>query len=86
MLASLLPARSWMVDLFTPCGLSDTLEHGLDNLRHRTRATLRCEIDDTARRRRLPSWSGRLADGEPEWLDHLGSAIRAIHQAAVVPY
>lgn len=86
LLPPLLPARSWMVDLFTLYGPTGSLEHGLDHLRHRSRATLRCEIDDTARRRRLPSWAGRLADGEPEWLDHLDSAIRATHQAAVAPY
>jgi DNA-binding transcriptional ArsR family regulator len=87
MLMSLTPG-GYYPDFLTPADSQLGLDAGLDALLNTPRSRLRREISllrPSRTRASLPSWSGRLADGDRETLDQLADAIRAHYGAVVAP-
>lgn len=87
-LTRLCPDGSYFPDFLTP-GRGDTdLETGLDRLLSTPRRRLRAEIIRLHAHTAGPVPAGlrTLADGRPEALHRLGTALRAYHQVAVEPY
>ncbi len=87
-LIRLCPDGSYFPDFLTPGRGDADLDTGLDRLlstpRHRLRAELARLHAHTGRP--VPAGVRPLADGCPEALRRLGSALRAYHRVAVEPY
>lgn len=64
------------------------LDSGLDAVMSTPRTALRAQLTDLVRLRRrpLPSWTHKLAEGDAETLKLLGSLLRRYHDIAVAPY
>jgi DNA-binding transcriptional ArsR family regulator len=85
MLMSLTPG-GYYPDFLTPADSSLGLDAGLDALLGTPRSRLRRDIGLLARQRSsMPSWMGRLADGDRQILDRLAASIRSHHDAVVAP-
>ncbi|MDQ7904360.1 hypothetical protein RB614_07470 [Phytohabitans sp. ZYX-F-186] len=85
-LLPLSPPRGDFADLLTPTTGTLGLEAGLEAVRATPRRLIRRDLTHLAARHRLPSWSGRLADGEALALGHVAAALRDWHEVAVRPY
>ncbi|MEU1126945.1 helix-turn-helix domain-containing protein [Streptomyces sp. NPDC005899] len=87
-LMRLCPDGSYFPDFLTP-GRGDTdFDAGLDRLLSTPRRRLRAELARLHAHtgRPAPAGARRLADGCPEALHRLGSALRAYYRVAVEPY
>lgn len=85
-MAPLMPPRGYFPDFLTPvASLGAGLEEGIDAVLSTPRRRLRAELARMAEDTVLPSWTRRIADGEPQVLHGLGRALRHHHTTALVP-
>ncbi|GAA4724599.1 ArsR/SmtB family transcription factor [Phytohabitans rumicis] len=85
-LVPLAPPVGYSPDFLTPSpGAAGTAE-GIERVLATPRRHLRADLTRLASQRRLPGWTGALADGDPATLRRLGTAIAAYHQVAVAPH
>jgi DNA-binding transcriptional ArsR family regulator len=82
----LAPPRRYFPDFLTPAAGVDGLDAGLDAILHTPRNRLRAELAKAGRSGALPSWAEEVADGKPERLRWLGTAMRRYHQQAIEPF
>ncbi|MEJ3748573.1 winged helix-turn-helix domain-containing protein [Actinomycetes bacterium KLBMP 9797] len=85
-LLSLSQPRGDSADLLTPLTGTLGLDAGLESLRATPAGRIRRDLAHLATRSRLPGWTRRLADGDPDALDHVAGAMRDWHAATVAPY
>ncbi|WP_406438172.1 helix-turn-helix domain-containing protein [Streptomyces sp. NBC_00631] len=91
LLAGLLPGRGYLPDFLTPApGTGRELAAALDTVLGTPRTALRRDLTLLAaspqRRRPLPDLARSLADGEPEALRRLGTALHGHHRRALAPF
>ncbi|MGW1715914.1 ArsR/SmtB family transcription factor [Streptomyces sp. NPDC002156] len=79
LLRRLAPPRGYSPDFLTP-GAGTTLESAVDAITSVDRTRLRSELALLPARRQATPWIRRLAQGEPETMRGLGSAVRRYHQ------
>ncbi|MEV6304574.1 winged helix-turn-helix domain-containing protein [Actinoplanes sp. NPDC051861] len=85
-LLTLVPG-GYFPDFLTPTEGRLGLDAGLDALLSTPRSRLRAELGILAAKQGgLPSWAGRLADGEPEAVRRLAGAMRGHFNAVVEPF
>lgn len=85
MLHAIAPPVSYFPDFLTPAEPVRDLPTGLALLRTTPRERLAHDIGRAGRKRTLPDWAWRLADGDQHQLDELGRAIRLLHDTLVAP-
>ncbi|MGW2634206.1 ArsR/SmtB family transcription factor [Streptomyces chattanoogensis] len=85
-LLTLARPRGYSPDFLTPAAAAGGLDLGIDALLSTSRDRLRHDLTELAAEQSLPSWAGRLAEGDREILRHLGQAIWAYHHLALAPY
>jgi DNA-binding transcriptional ArsR family regulator len=85
-LLTLSPPRGDFADLLTPATGTLGLEAGLETVRCTPRRLIRRDLEHLAACHQLPSWSRRLADAEPQAVNHVANALRAWHDTAVLPH
>jgi DNA-binding transcriptional ArsR family regulator len=79
MLLELAPPRGYSPDFLTPGGAPD-IGSSVDAILTTGRERLRAELSVLAAgRRRPPNWLRAMADGDPEIMTRLGSALRGYH-------
>lgn len=82
----LMPPRGYFPDFLTPAeSLAGGLDEGIDAVLSTPRRRLRTELARVATPATLPSWTRRLAEGEPEVLRLLGRALRQHHATVLQP-
>jgi len=85
-IAPLMPPRGYFPDFLTPAAsLGTGLDEGIDAVLSTPRRRLRTELARMAEDTALPSWTRRVADGEPEVLRGLGRALRHHHTTVLRP-
>jgi DNA-binding transcriptional ArsR family regulator len=85
-LLSLCQPRGDFADLLTPAAGTLGLEAGLEAVRSTPKRLIRRDLEHLSARTRLPAWTGRLADGDPQALHHLTGALHGWQGIAVAPY
>ncbi len=85
-LTALLPAGGPGVDLLALAGDAPDIGHAVENLLTAPRARVRRELEPVAFAARHAAWARSVADGDPEALRRLATALHASHRAAVAPY
>ncbi len=85
-LLTLSPPTGVFADFLTPAAGTLGLDAGVDAVCSTPRSLIRRDLEHLAVDNRLPTWSRRLADGEPRILKHLAGALRSWHTTAVAPY
>ncbi|PSM42693.1 ArsR family transcriptional regulator [Streptomyces dioscori] len=78
MLLALAPPRGYSPDFLTPAGAPD-VRSVVDAVLSTGRGQLRADLAQLAVRRRTPSWTRLLAEGDLETLGRLGSALNRYH-------
>ncbi|MFJ8941432.1 ArsR family transcriptional regulator [Streptomyces sp. NPDC102365] len=78
MLFALAPPRGYSPDFLTPAGTPD-LHSAVDAVLSTRRGRLRADLAQLAGRRRTPSWTRLLAEGDAETMRRLGSALHGYH-------
>ncbi|SCK34905.1 helix-turn-helix transcriptional regulator [Streptomyces sp. WMMB 322] len=91
LLTALLPARGYSPDFLTPGPAAPGLRSAVDTVLSTPRTALRSDLavlatSPSRRGTPLPAAVRALADGEPEALRRLGSALHAYHRRALVPF
>ncbi len=81
----LCPPAAYFPDFLTPGGAAD-LDTGLEKVMCTPRQRLAAELSRLYAGAPLPSGVRRLAEGSPEALRWLGTALRRYHAVAVEPY
>jgi DNA-binding transcriptional ArsR family regulator len=85
-LLPLSPPHGDFADLLTPVTGTLGLDAGLEAVRSTARRVTRRDLEHLAAHHQLPAWTSRLADGDARTLSHVADALRAWHDAAVLPY
>ncbi|MEO3977962.1 helix-turn-helix domain-containing protein [Streptomyces sp. CAU 1734] len=82
----LAPPRGYSPDFLTPAEGVACAESGIEAILSVPRTRLRMDMATLGREQQLPSWARVLADGRPEALRGLGSALRQYHRQALRPH
>jgi len=85
-LFAITPTTGYFPDFINPSAAIRGLEHGLEAIRSTPKATLRQDLQQLARTRKLPQRARQLAAGEPEALTQLTDTMRTCYHRTVVPY
>ncbi|MFE7031386.1 ArsR family transcriptional regulator [Streptomyces sp. NPDC057621] len=78
MLLALAPPRGYSPDFLTPAGAPD-VRSAVDAVLSTGRRQLRADLAQFAVRRRTPSWTRLMAEGDAETMGRLGSALNRYH-------
>ncbi|MFH8468608.1 winged helix-turn-helix domain-containing protein [Streptomyces sp. NPDC017991] len=78
MLLALAPPRGYSPDFLTPVGAPD-VRSAVDAVLSTGRRQLRADLAQLAVRRRMPSWTRLMAEGDAETMGRLGSALKRYH-------
>ncbi len=86
LLLELVPATGYFPDFLTPAQAEQGFEAGVEAVLSTPVPRLTADLTILAQQRKLPSWAGRLARGEPAMLQRLGSALRDYQATAIAPF
>ncbi|WP_354645200.1 hypothetical protein [Kitasatospora camelliae] len=85
LLRSLIPARGWIPDFLTPSRHALRGSGAFQEIRSTPRQRITEDLCRSAPGGNPPSWSRRLADGDPEAMDDLVGALTSYYDLAIAP-
>jgi DNA-binding transcriptional ArsR family regulator/BMFP domain-containing protein YqiC len=85
-LTVLAPYADYIPDFLTPVPSGDSLMTSIDTVLCTPRKRMHAEMTRLSNARQLPSWARQVAEGHPDTLRGIGSAIQAYFRNAIEPY